>query len=218
MTSAPGVVFSVSAAGQTVAEAEVADADGARALLAAARAAGAQLAWAHSHADLAPLGFRPQPGYRRSEAPAFRGPAGTDAGHVPPGQLPDHVGVLAPEEDSAALWARVFRGQWGHKTPQDWPLDLPEDTITLCLRRDGEIAGLVRVEPATGLIDAPGLAPGFRAPDGYRRLLTAALGAAAGRPVTVESWGEPAELTAVAEDLGLVTAEYMPGWELDLLT
>ncbi len=210
MTDAPEVYVSVSADGRKVAEAEVADAGGAQALLEAAREAGARLAWAHSQADLSALGYRRVPGYRRLTGQTSQ--AGPAAGpEADPG-----VTVLAPEDDAPRLWAEAFAGQWGHKTPERWPPDLPAGTITLCLCREGEVAGLCRVEPQSGLIDAPGLRPGDRDPDGYGRLLMAALAFVPGPDVTVESWGEPPELTAVAESIGLTTAEYEQGWELEL--
>lgn len=209
MTGASAVVFAVSADGRSVAEAEVADAVGAQALLAAARSAGARLAWAHSQADLSAHGYRPVPGYRR-----LTGPVGPQ-----PGRQPDAgVTILAAAEDSPALWASAYYGQWGHKTPQQWPIDLPPGAMTLSLCRDGEVIGVCRIEPEEGLIDAPGLRPGDRDPESYRRLLTAALAAVRGPAATVESWGEPPELTAVAESLGLATEEYVQGWESELVT
>lgn len=214
MSDEPEILFSASAEGRPVAEAEIADVDGARALAEAARAAGAHLAWAHSPADLTSAGFQPRPGYRRLVGQAER-----DRVHLGGDGLAEgHVGPLAADEDSAALWARAFEGQWGHKTPQEWPFDLPAGTVTLCLRRAGEIVGVCRVEPETGAIDAPGLVPGCREAGPYRLLLTAALAEVTGPVATVESWGEPPELTAVAESLGLTTAAYEPGWELDLHT
>ncbi len=227
MTGAPEVFFAVSADGRSVAEAEVSGLDGARALLAAARAAGARLAWAHCSADLAPAGFEARPGYRRMGGPvAGSQVAGSQAadglavdGQAGEGQAAqgrDDVGVLRAGEDSAGLWALAFRGQWGHRTPQEWPLDLPAGTITLCLRRDGEVAGLCRVEPETGLIDAPGLVPEHRYLAGYQALLAAALAMVRTPTATMESWGDELERVRSAERLGLRTAEYVQGWELDL--
>jgi len=203
----PDVYFSVSTDGRTVAEALIADHGQARELLAAAREAGSLLAWAHSAADLSDQGFSRQWGFRKVTGQPSRGRAG--AGVVP----------LADGEDSPDLWAAAYRGQWGHKTPQpgDWPLELPPGTVTLSLRRDGVIAAVCRVEPAGGLVDAPGVVPAYRADNSaYEELLTAALALIDAPTVVVESWGEGPERLAVCERLGLATAEYTPGWEFVL--
>ncbi len=203
----PSVFFGVSTQGRTVAEALIADPEQARELLAAARAAGSELAWAHSAADLSELGFSEQPGYRKMTG---RLAAGTpDAGVVP----------LPPADDSPDLWAAAFRGQWGHTTPSpdQWPFDLPAGTVTLCLRGDGGVAGVCRVDPAAGLIDAPGVPPACRGDlSGYEVLLRAAAALVDAPAVAVESWGEGPDRVAVCERLGLTTAEYTPGWEFVL--
>lgn len=200
----PSVVFSVSTQGRTVAEALITDLAQARDLLAAARAAGSELAWAHSAADLSELGFSEQPGYRKMTGKLDAGTP--DAGVVP----------LPPEDDSPDLWAAAFRGQWGHKTPSpdQWPFDLPAGTVTLCLRGHGGVAGVCRVDPAAGMIDAPGVPPDYRGDlSGYQALLKAAAALADAPDVAVESWGEGPERVAVCERLGLTTAEYTAGWE-----
>ena len=85
------------------------------------------------------------------------------------------------------------------------------------LRLDGAIAGVCRVDPATGLIDAPGVVPAYRADlSGYEALLRAALSFVDAPSAAVESWGEGPERLAVCERLGLTTAEYTPGWEFVL--
>jgi hypothetical protein len=204
--SSPSVVFGVSSEGKTVAEALIADRAQAGELLSAARQAGSDLAWAHSAADLSELGFTRQWGYRKVAGRPLRGGS---AGIVP----------LPAEEDSAELWAAAYRGQWGHKTPRpdQWPFDLPPGTVTLSLRLDGAIAGVCRVDPATGLIDAPGVVPAYRADlSGYEALLRAALIFVDAPSAAVESWGEGPERLAVCERLGLTTAEYTPGWEFVL--
>lgn len=201
--SSPSVVFSVSTDGKTVAEALIADRAQAAELLSAARQAGSDLAWAHSAADLSELGFTRQWGYRKVAGKPLSGGA---AGIVP----------LAADEGSPTLWAAAYRGQWGHKTPQpdQWPFDLPPGTVTLGLRLDGAIAGVCRVDPAAGLIDAPGVIPAYRADlSGYEALLRAALILVDAPSAAVESWGEGPERLAVCERLGLTTAEYTPGWQ-----
>jgi hypothetical protein len=205
----PDVYFSVSADGRTVAEALIADHDQARELLAAAREAGSLLAWAHSAADLSDLGFTRQWGSRKVFGQPSPSPVHAGEGVV----------QLADSEDRPDLWAAAYRGQWGHKTPQpeDWPFELPPGTVTLSLRRDGVIAGVCRVDPASGLVDAPGVVPAYRADiSAYEELLTAALALVDAPTVGVESWGEGPERLAVCERLGLVTAEYTPGWEFVL--
>ena len=203
----PDVRFSVSTDGRTVAEALVSEHEEARELLTAARAAGSSLAWAHSAADLSDLGFTRQWGYRKVTGQPAR--LSAPAGIVP----------LADADNGPDLWAAAFRGQWGHKTaqPEDWPFDLPPGTLQLCLRRDGVIAGVCRVDPASGLIDAPGVVPAYRANvSAYEALLTAAFALVTEPDVAVESWGEGPDRLAVCERLGLTTAEYTPGWEFVL--
>ena len=204
MTSALQVHHSISAAGQRVAEALVDDLAQARELAAAAKEAGAALAWAHSAADLSTLGFCAVPGYRRLTGPARQQP-------------PIHgVGVLTTTEDSAELCAAAYRGQWGHKTPDTWPLDEFAGTTVLGLRAGGRIVGTCRLGPAAGYIDAPGLVPDQRDVTGYRTLLLAALAACGTPQVAVESWGDGPDRVSVCTELGLVTVTYTPGWELDL--
>jgi hypothetical protein len=203
----PSVFFGLSTRGRTVAEALIAEPEQARELLAAARAAGSELAWAHSAADLSDLGFSEQPGYRKMTGQVAAGTP--DAGVVP----------LPPGDDSPDLWAAAFLGQWGHKTPSpdQWPLDLPAGTVTLCLPGDGGVAGVCRVDPAAGLIDAPGVPPACRGDlSGYEALLRAAAALVDTPAVAVETWGEDPDRVAVCERLGLATAEYTPGWEFVL--
>jgi hypothetical protein len=205
--SSPDVYLGVSSDGRSVAEALIADLAQAQELLAAARQAGSSLAWAHSAADLSDLGFTRQWGFRKVTGRPSRVTAG--AGIVP----------LADGEDGPDLWASAYRGQWGHKTPRpdEWPFDLPPGTVTLGLRRDGVIAGVCRVDPAGGLIDAPGVVPASRADlSGYEALLVGALALVEAPAVAVESWGEGPDRLAVCERLGLKTAEYTPGWEFVL--
>jgi len=198
------VEYAVSADGRRVAEAEVGGIVAARELVAAAIAAGSELAWAHSAADLSSLGFSERSGYRRLVGPALRTP------------MPDGVTELSADEDTAELCAAAYRGQWGHKTPDAWPLaDLAGSTL-LGLRRGGLIAGTCRIASTAGYIDAPGLIPGQRDYAGYLMLLSAALSRAAAGQVTVESWGDSRDRVRACEQLGLATAEYCPGWELDL--
>jgi hypothetical protein len=212
--ASPTVVFGVNTEGRTVAEGLIADADQAEALLAAGRRAGSELVWAHSAADLSALGFTRQWGYRRLEGRA----AGDGVNGWPRGDFDHEVVPLAAEEESAKLWAEAFRGQWGHKTPQQWPLDLPPGTASIGLRKAGMTIGVCRIEPASGLIDAPGVVPAHREAAAYQALLEAALAAARTPSVTVESWGDSPERVTVCERLGLTTAKYVPGWQFALHT
>jgi hypothetical protein len=204
LTEALSIHYDVSADGRTVAEAEVDDMDAARELVIAATVADCGLAWAHSGIDLSALGFEGQPGYRRLTGPAR------------PGPLPDGVTELVGDEDSAELNAAVYHGQWGHKTPDKWPIEEFSGSTVLGLRRDGRIVGICRIIPSDGQIDAPGLLAGQRDQTGYRLLLAAALSQVPVGPVTVDSWGDGPERVQVCADLGLTTDEYCPGWELDL--
>src|SRR5258708_38556035 len=188
--ASPAVVFGVSTEGRTVAEGVAADAEQAEALLAAGRQAGSDLVGAHSGAALSALGFTRQWGYRRLEGRALA--AGGSASGRPRQEEPDHVvGPLAVEQESAELWTEAFRGQRGHKTPRQWPLDLPPGTATLGLRSAGTTIGVCRVEPASGLIDAPGLVRPHRAAGGHQALLDAALPAARTAPLPGESRAAP---------------------------
>jgi hypothetical protein len=204
MTQALSVHYDVSADGRTVAEAEVDDIGAAQELIAAAMVGDCELAWAHSAADLTSLGFAGQPGYRRL------------VGRARPGPLPAGVTELTDHEDTAELCAAAYRGQWGHKSPDKWPIEEFADSTVLGLRRDGRIVGICRIVASDGQIDAPGLLPDQRDQSGYRLLLTAALSRVPVGEVTVDSWGDGPERVKVCEELGLATDEYCPGWELDL--
>lgn len=204
MTETLAVHYDVSADGRTVAEAEAGGIAAAQQLIVAATAAGAELAWAHSAAGLSPLGFIQRPGYRRLTGPPRPAPP------------PDGVTELSGGEDTAQLCAAAYHGQWGHKTPGRWPIAEFAGSTVLGLRHHGLISGICRIFPAAGRIDAPGLVAGQRDQAGYRLLLTAALARITTGPVTVESWGDGPGRVQVCEELGLTTAEYCPGWELDL--
>jgi hypothetical protein len=153
MTQALSVHYDVSADGRTVAEAEVDDFASARELIAAATAGGCELVWAHSAADLSSLGFAGQPGYRRL------------IGWARPAPLPEGVIELAGDEDTAELCAAAYHGQWGHKTPDTWPIEefaatgslsasagsfrrLPRSTLQVCSRASA-------IRPATGCSSLP---------------------------------------------------------------
>jgi len=77
---------------------------------------------------------------------------------------------------------------------------------------------ICRVEPASGLIDAPDLVPAHREAAGYQALLEAALAAVRTPSVTVDSWGDSPERVTVCERLGLTTAKDVPGWQFTLHT
>jgi hypothetical protein len=204
LSEALSIHYDVSADGRSVAEAEVDGIGDAQELIAAAAVSDCELAWAHSAADLSAIGFAGQPGYRRL------------TGQARPAPLPEGVTELGGDEDTAELCAAAYQGQWGHKAPDRWPLPEFEGTTVLGLRRGGRIAGICRMIKETGQIDAPGLLAGERDRSGYWLLLAAALSRAQAGPVTVESWGDGPERVQACEELGLVTDEYCPGWELDL--
>ena len=148
-------------------------------------------------------------------APAWDGAAEFDARQ--PFPVVRHPTSLMLPVPSVARRARAILREHGCDTVL-FGAAAPLGLLAPGLRRHGEVVGLCRVDPRDGLIDAPGLAPGYREPDGYRRLLAAALAAVSGPEASIESWGEPAELTAVAQSMGLTTAEYVQGWEADLQT
>jgi hypothetical protein len=132
------------------------------------------------------------------------------------GNRGEDVMLLSPRDESAALWVAAFGGQWGHKTPDRWPPELPPGSSALGLRHAGELVGVCRFEPDEGLIDAPGLLTGYRTERGYGVLLAAAMSSVRGESVTVESWGDAPDRVRICERLGLATVEYVPGWEFDL--
>ena len=78
--------------------------------------------------------------------------------------------------------------------------------------------GICRVTPRARHFDAPGLITGHGGETGYRALLAAGLSQIAAGQVTVESWGDGPDRVHACEQLGLATAEYCPGWELDLIS
>jgi hypothetical protein len=221
MDAALPVYYDVSADGRTVAEAVVGNLAAARELIAAAVAAGSELVWAHSSIDLSGLGFAGRPGYRRLTGPARPGPGPgpgrmTELPRSGHGPGPGCVTELRGDEDTAELCAAAYSGQWGHKTPAAWPVPELAGHLVLGLRRDGLLAGICRLDPAAGLIDAPGLIPGQRDVAGYRELLAAALARITSGQATVESWGDEPDRVGACAELGLATAEYTPGWELSL--
>jgi hypothetical protein len=63
---------------------------------------------------------------------------------------------------------------------------------------------------------APRLIHGQRDDADHRKLLAAALSRIAAEQPTEKSWGDGPDRARVCEQLGLATAEYCPGRELDL--
>lgn len=118
---------------------------------------------------------------------------------------------LRADEDTAELCAAAYRGQWGHKTPGTWPIAEFAGTRILGLRRDGLVAGICRINPSAGQVDAPGLLKGQRDQAGYEALLIAALSQITAEQLTVESCGDWPERVQVCQQLGLTTAGYCPG-------
>jgi hypothetical protein len=85
------------------------------------------------------------------------------------------------------------------------------EAVFIGLREDGQWTALCRVEPADRLIDGPGFTGRPRTPDAVRRLVLAGCAYLGAGPVTVETWGEPADPYLA---LGLELAEDGGGWEL----
>ena len=167
-------------------------------LVSAAAAGGAALLWVHSTADLSGAGFERRHGYRRLVASA--GLAGE------PLPVLDTGTVLE-------LMPRAFVGQWGHhEFNAEWAASAGARYVGL--GSPGSWSGLCRAEPAHGLIDGPGFVGGPGTPEAVRRLVLGAAACLRPGPVTVETWGEPADPYL---ELGFSIAEECGGWERSLI-
>ena len=163
-----------------------------------ARAAGAELLWVHTNADLAPHGFRRAGAYVRMRAEEAPVRAGRD---VP----------LLDERDYADVLARSYRGLWGHKHAS--PLaEPPAGAVVVGV----PVVGICRVWPADRLIDGPGVLPEGRSPDAYASLLLSACVALGPGPADLDSWGDADDVLEAYEDLGFDVVERVQGWELAL--
>ncbi len=116
----------------------------------------------------------------------------------------------------------AYAGQAGHNETDEaemagWMLDFSAEGFLILFAPGGELAGVSRTEVnadrtgangcPTGYIDAPGVLPGFRAPEIYRGLLRAGLRWLAGQGCTwveLEGWGEPPERLEMYNKEGFV--------------
>ena len=190
------LVFARTPAGEPVAQCELASADlGLLAALAREAAArGAVVFWVYCAADLRGAGFMPRQGYRRLVASAL----------PPADPLP-----LLDTPTVLDLLPRAFIGQWGHNLFDAAWATSPEARY-VGLGQPGRWTGLCRIEPECRHIDGPGFPGGPGSPDAVRRLVLGAAAHLGAGPVTVETWGEPAD---VYLGLGLAIAEECGGWE-----
>ena len=159
---------------------------------------GARRLCVYSMADLSGAGFERREGYRRLTA--ADAPAG------------DPLPVL----DAASVrdvWPRSFIGQWGHHLVSPADYDAIAEAVFVGLPNGEHWLGICRIEPGRGLIDGPGF-HGWPGDTSARQALVLAAGALlGGGPVTLETWGDPAEPYLA---VGYRVAEECPGWELPL--
>lgn len=118
---------------------------------------------------------------------------------------------------------RAYAGLWGHRDTSlaqvsDWLKEWnPRDFILAYDPRE-RLAGMCRTDsqPETGYIDAPGLVQAWRQPELYQMLLLEALAylqACGKQTVELESWGDPPEVLARYEMLGLLPVEQVDAWQ-----
>ncbi|HSE71711.1 MAG TPA: hypothetical protein VLA97_13205 [Nocardioidaceae bacterium] len=176
-------------------------------LVGQARAQNAAVLWAYTPDDLEQHGFAETPGFVRLEgSPSFD-------------EVPDddeQVVVLADEDEVRTLRRACFVGRFGHKMPSASRPAIRSDHVHLGLRLAGQTVGTCRVEPAHRYVDAPGVLPEHRTPRRYVRLLRAAAELLGDGPITVEGWGEPAEIVASYARTGLRVVAHVPGWQRGL--
>lgn len=111
------------------------------------------------------------------------------------------------------LLARAFSGQWGHHQVDDAAAAFLAQTRFVGLGEPGNWTGLCGFEAERRCIDGPGFLAGQRSPDAVRRLVLGAAAHLGPGPVTLETWGEPADEYI---DLGFSVEEENSGWERSL--
>jgi hypothetical protein len=173
-------------------------------IVAQARELNAGVLWAYTRDDLTPYGFAETPGYVRLEGAASFA------------ELPDddeQVVVLVDEEEVRRLRGECFVGRFGHKVPSTSGPAIRPEHLHLGLLVADEVVGTCRVHPSQRYVDAPGVLPAHRSPRRYVRLLRAAAEALGDGPLTLEGWGEPAEIVACYARAGLNVVSHVPGWQ-----
>lgn len=192
------VLLRHAADGRLVAMADLRDGSPPAPAIAEARDGGATELWAYGH-GLDEHGFEPAHGYARLHADL-----------LPPGEP-------LPESDDldaiAALLERCYVGLWGHWLPDR---ELVAQTVAKPQLRHLVLGdeGICRVNTSERLIDAPGLVPGARSPEGYERLVLGAAALLGEGPADLESWGDPPETVAAYEALGFRAEVVLQGWRL----
>jgi hypothetical protein len=193
-------VEAVSSDGLRVLEAELGDEE-ARAWIARARTAGAEMLWLHGNTDLAAHGFERLPGYVRMRMES-----------APPGEpLP----ALPPEQYATTLDG-AYHGLWGHKLVAGNAQPPPQAVVLALDDESGKPVGLCTVFPAERLVDGPGVLPHARTAAAYVRLLLGACAELGPGPVDLDSWGDSPTVIDAYEDVGFVVVERTAGWQLRL--
>ena len=200
MADGPEFLEAVSSDGRRVLEADLGD-EGVDEWIGRARAAGAELLWLHTNADLAAHGFERFPGYvrMRTESP-------------PPGEpLP-----RLEAEHYAATLDGAYRGLWGHKLVSQ-EAEPPTEAVIMGLHDErGEPVGLCTVFAAERLVDGPGVLPRARATSAYLRLLLGACAQLGPGPVDLESWGDSPAVVDAYREAGFEIVDRVTGWQLSL--
>ena len=153
--------------------------------------------WLQARAVDSSLGLSQRRGYARLVAPC----------PPPPVDL-----ARPPKEVIQELESACYRGVWGHAEPGE-----PDpDATHVALHERGEWVGICEYDATAGWILGPGVKPGLRTPDRYARLVCGASAFLPCESVSLESWGDSAEVIEAYRRLGFAVVEYVPGWELDL--
>jgi hypothetical protein len=166
-------------------------------LIRRALALGVDKLWVHAHVVGAGLGFTHRGSYTRLSAP----------------RPPDPVALpYPPRERIPEIQRLCFSGVWGRQDPG--PPD--PDSVFVALHERGSWVGICEIDPDAQWIDGPGVAPGFRTPDRYARLVRGAAAYLREEPVLIETWGDAPSTLEAYESLGFEVASSVSGWELVL--
>jgi hypothetical protein len=178
-------------------------------LVAAGRAAGATLVWAHG-GDLAAHGFRSVHGYARLHVDwnAKRVPAhktGID-------YRLSTVDIAASPE----LLTEAFLDQWGHKQVHPPAVSDDDGSVVLGLAENSRYVGICQFWPGDRIVDGPGVIPAVRSAQLKVHLLRAVCALLGDGPVDLDTWGEDDETIAAYMALGFQVVVRELGWELRL--